>query len=91
VPRRGRCSQYLEDRLRRIEVTPLFPLWGINTPALAREMVASHLRARVTCVDPRHLNASFVGRAFDASFLDELPEGVDPGGERGEFHTFVHD
>ena len=59
--------------------------------ALAREMVARGLRARVTCVDPRRLDASFAGREFDARFLDDLPAGVDPCGENGEFHTFAWD
>lgn len=52
-------------------------------------MVASGLQAVVTCVDSRRLDASFAGRSFDHSFLDDLPEGVDPCGERGEFHTFA--
>jgi uncharacterized protein (TIGR00290 family) len=83
--------EYREERLRGTGIDPLFPLWGLDTGLLAREMVASGLRARITCVDPRQLDASFFGRSFDASLLDELPEGVDPCGERGEFHTFVHD
>jgi uncharacterized protein (TIGR00290 family) len=89
---------YLEDvrayRVRMLDGTgiePLFPLWGRPTPALAREMVAAGLRAIVTCVDTDSLDASFVGRSFDAALLDELPRSVDPCGERGEFHTFVHD
>jgi len=49
------------------------------------------MRARVTCVDPRQLPISFAGRDFDAAFLSELPEHVDPCGERGEFHTFAYD
>ena len=68
----------------------LFPLWESATAALAREMVAAGLRAWVTSVDPRRLDASFCGREWDASFLDDLPAGVDPCGENGEFHTFVY-
>ena len=65
---------------------------GVARPASsAREMIASGLRAVVTCVDPRFLPPSFAGRAFDASLLDELPATVDPCGERGEFHTFAWD
>ena len=61
-----------------------------DTAALAREMVASGLRARLTCVDPRRLDPRFAGREFDAALLDELPADVDPCGERGEFHSFAY-
>jgi uncharacterized protein (TIGR00290 family) len=67
-----------------------FPLWGIPTDALARSMIAAGLQATITCVDPRQLDPRFVGRAFDLDLLAELPDGVDPCGERGEFHTFAH-
>ena len=70
---------------------PLFPLWNIPTGELAREMLQGGLKAIVTCVDPRHLNRSFAGRDFDEAFLRDLPPGVDPCGENGEFHTFVSD
>jgi diphthamide synthase (EF-2-diphthine--ammonia ligase) len=83
--------QYREDRLASTGVTPLFPLWGRPTASLARDMIGSHLRASVTCVDPRQLSAAFAGRSFDASFLADLPLTVDPCGERGEFHTFAWD
>jgi diphthamide synthase (EF-2-diphthine--ammonia ligase) len=69
----------------------VFPLWQRPTAALAREMIASGIRAVLTCVDPRQLPASFAGRAYDESLLAELPDGVDPCGENGEFHTFVWD
>ncbi|HNH46468.1 MAG TPA: ATP-binding protein, partial [Myxococcota bacterium] len=64
---------------------------GIPTDQLARQMIAGGLRARLTCVDPRQLPAEFVGRDFDAALLDSLPPGVDPCGERGEFHSFCYD
>ena len=83
--------RYREEKMRGTGLRPLFPLWGRPTPALAREMVASGLRARLTCVDPRALAPSFAGRAFDAELLAELPAGVDPCGENGEFHTFAWD
>jgi diphthamide synthase (EF-2-diphthine--ammonia ligase) len=54
-------------------------------------MVRAGLKARLTCVDPRHLAPSFAGREFDAGLLAELPVGVDPCGERGEFHTFAYE
>jgi uncharacterized protein (TIGR00290 family) len=80
---------YREAKLAGSGIAPLFPLWGRDTAALAREMIAGGLRAHLTCVDPRKLPASFAGRAFDASLLADLPEGVDPCGENGEFHTCV--
>jgi uncharacterized protein (TIGR00290 family) len=83
--------QFREDRMRSTGITPLFPLWGRPTHSLAREMVAAGLRARITCVDPKQLDASFAGREFDARLLDDLPASVDPCGERGEFHSFVYD
>jgi uncharacterized protein (TIGR00290 family) len=72
-------------------IRPTFPLWKRPTDTLAKEMLDAGVRAVVTCVDTGQLDASFVGRAFDESFLADLPAGVDPCGERGEFHTFVWD
>ena len=82
---------YREKQLAPTGLEPLFPLWEIPTGQLAREMIAGGLRARLTCVDPRHLPASFAGRDFDASLLADLPPTIDPCGERGEFHTCVYD
>jgi uncharacterized protein (TIGR00290 family) len=83
--------RYRERQMAGTGLQPLFPLWGRPTDALAREMLAGGLRARLTCVDPRVLPASFAGRAFDEALLAELPAGVDPCGENGEFHTFAWD
>lgn len=80
---------YREAQLQALDLVPVFPLWGRDTRKLASEMIASGIRAHLTCVDPRHLDASFAGRAFDAQLLADLPSSVDPCGERGEFHTFV--
>ena len=81
--------RYREERLAGTGLTPIFPLWERPTPALAREMIAGGLRAKLTCVDPRVLPASFAGRAFDDELLRDLPITTDPCGERGEFHTCV--
>lgn len=81
--------QYRIDSLRRTGLEPLFPLWHRETRPLAEEMLRGGLRAIVTCVDPKQLDPAFVGREVDRRFLDDLPEGVDPCGERGEFHSFV--
>ena len=83
--------RYREDRLAGTGLTPIFPLFGLNTTTLAREMVTGGLRARLTCVDPRVLDRTFAGRDFDASLLGDLPSSVDPCGERGEFHSFAYD
>ena len=80
---------YREAKLDGSGIAPLFPLWGRDTGALAREMIAGGLEAHLTCVDPRKLPARFAGRAFDAGLLADLPDGVDPCGENGEFHTCV--
>ncbi|HEX4022358.1 MAG TPA: ATP-binding protein [Acidobacteriaceae bacterium] len=80
---------YRVERLAGTGLEPLFPIWGIPTDQLARQMVAAGLRARITCVNPRHLPASFCGRVFDSTFLADLPATVDPCGERGEFHSFA--
>jgi uncharacterized protein (TIGR00290 family) len=82
---------YREKQLAGTGLEPLFPLWQLPTPALARSMIQSGLRARITCVDPRALPADFAGRDFDTAFLEDLPASVDPCGENGEFHSFVYD
>ena len=90
---------FLEDvrdyRLRLLAgsgIEPLFPIWGslADTPGLARRMIDGGLGAVLTCVDPKQLAESFLGREFDERLLADLPDGVDPCGERGEFHTFCH-
>ena len=83
--------RYREEHLAGTGIEPVFPLWDEPTDRLAREMLDAGVRAVLTCVDPRVLPASFAGRPFDTDLLADLPEGVDPCGERGEFHTFVWD
>jgi uncharacterized protein (TIGR00290 family) len=80
---------YRERQLAGTGITPLFPLWGRDTHALAREMIDGGLVAHVTCIDPARLDRSLAGRPFDHAFLSSLPGGADPCGENGEFHTFV--
>jgi uncharacterized protein (TIGR00290 family) len=81
---------YREERLTGAGRSALFPLWGRDTAALAREFVAAGFEATLVSVDPDQLDPSFVGRSFDEALLADLPAGVDPCGENGEFHTFVH-
>jgi uncharacterized protein (TIGR00290 family) len=82
---------YREAKLRGTGIEPVFPLWGRPTEDLAREMISSGLRARIVALDPRRLSPKFAGRSFDRALLAELPTGVDPCGENGEFHTCVTD
>ena len=83
--------RYREERLAGSGLEPLFPIWKTkSTAALAQDMIAGGLQARLTCVDPRKLDRRFAGRAFDQSLLNDLPAGTDPCGENGEFHSFAH-
>jgi len=81
---------YREKQLGGTGLEPIFPLWGQPTTELARTMIRSGLRAKLTCVDTKQLDAEFVGREFDEDLLAALPAGVDPCGEKGEFHSFVY-
>jgi uncharacterized protein (TIGR00290 family) len=80
---------YRERQLDALGMQAIFPLWQRETSGLAHEMIASGLVAHLVCVDPRRLNAAFAGRRFDRELLQDLPAGVDPCGENGEFHTVV--
>jgi len=82
---------YRERILNTVGVRPLFPLWKRDTTWLAHRFVERGYRAMITSVDQTQLNGDFVGRTYDESFLDDLPDGVDPCGEHGAFHTFVMD
>jgi uncharacterized protein (TIGR00290 family) len=80
---------YREAKMAGTGVAPVFPLWGRPTDALARAMIAGGLKAQLVCVDLKAMPKPFAGRKFDAALLADLPAGVDPCGERGEFHTCV--
>jgi uncharacterized protein (TIGR00290 family) len=82
---------YREKNLAQIEMQALFPIWKRDTRELARDFLRCGFRAITVCVDPRVLDPSFAGRVLDESFFADLPPGVDPCGENGEFHTFVFD
>ena len=81
---------YREDRLATVGKRACFPLWHRDTTGLAREFIAAGFEAVIVCVDPSKLDRSFAGRRFDQRLLADLPAGVDPCGENGEFHTFVY-
>ena len=82
---------YREQKLQGSGIAPIFPLWGLGTGEVAREIIASGFKSFITCIDPNQLSPDFAGRQYDESFLNDLPEQVDPCGERGEFHSFVCD
>ncbi len=82
---------YREKQLQNTGIEPLFPLWDIPTPELARSMIAGGLRATLVCVDSKQLDPTFAGREFEFDLLEELPPNIDPCGERGEFHSCVYD
>jgi uncharacterized protein (TIGR00290 family) len=81
---------YRDRTLAALGMTALYPIWGVNTTELAREFIKAGFGATLVCVDSEKLSGQFAGRAFDKSLLADLPSGIDPCGENGEFHTFVH-
>jgi len=80
-----------EDKLARVALAGFFPIWKRDTTELARRFINAGFKAIVTCVDTEFLDASFAGRAFNEQLLADLPAGVDPCGENGEFHSFTYD
>lgn len=83
--------KYREDQLKEIGMEAVFPLWKQNTLDLIREFLRLGFKTIVTCVNETYLDKSFAGRIIDESFINDLPEKVDPCGENGEFHTFTFD
>ncbi len=83
--------RYREDNLSKMGMKAVFPIWKRDTPELAHTFIDLGFKAVITCVDSHVLDRSFAGREFDRKFLSELPKGVDPCGENGEFHSFVYD
>ena len=83
--------KYREEKLSALNLKSIFPIWKGDTKALAEHFLAMGFKAIVTCIDSKVLPKEFAGRKFDEWFLSELPSGVDPCGENGEFHSFVYD
>lgn len=83
--------RYREERLSAWSKTGVWPLWGRDTRALAEEFLEAGFKGVVVCVDPSKLDGDYCGRDLNAEFFADLPAGVDPCGENGEFHTFVYD
>ena len=82
---------YRESRMAETGLDVLFPIWGEPTDGLARQMVASGLRATLTCLDPKQMPPELAGAQFSEAFFERLPAGIDPCGENGEFHSFAWD
>ena len=82
---------YRIKQLARVDMQAVFPIWGRDTAKLAREFVDMGFKAVIVCVNSKQLDPGFSGRFYDHAFLDDLPDGVDPCGENGEFHSFVFD
>jgi len=83
--------KYREDNLSKLGMKGLFPIWGRDTGEVTRSFIALGFQAIVICIDTKVLDKRLVGRIIDESFLAQLPPNVDPGGENGEFHSFVFD
>ena len=81
--------QYRENNLSKLGMKGTFPIWGRDTAQLTRSFIALGFQAITTCIDTKVLDQRFLGRIIDESFLAQLPPNVDPGGENGEFHSFV--
>lgn len=84
-------KQYREQQLQKVEIQPVFPLWKKDTSELMQEFLSAGYKAITVSVNTAVLDKSFCGRIIDENFLADLPKGVDPAGENGEFHTFVFD
>ena len=83
--------EYRERSLEQVEMAAIFPIWKRDTRELARDFCEMGFRAIAVCIDSKKLRRDFAGRELDESFFRDLPSGVDPCGENGEFHTFVYD
>ena len=83
--------KYREEKLAATGIRPLFPTWGIPTEKLSAMIIKNGFKAIITCIDPKQVPERFIGRHYDEEFLKDLPDGVDPCGENGEFHSFVFD
>jgi len=86
----GDLKKYREDKLQEVGMKAVFPIWKRDSRELANAFIDMGFKAVITCVDSKMLDSRFCGRLFDRQFLSELPSGVDPCGENGEFHSFVY-
>jgi uncharacterized protein (TIGR00290 family) len=82
---------YRDRMMAENGMTAIYPVWGRETRGFVEDFIAAGFRATLTCVDLAKLDASFAGHEIDTALLADLPEGIDPAGENGEFHSFVFD
>jgi uncharacterized protein (TIGR00290 family) len=83
-------KKYRESNLAKLGMKGIFPLWKQHSYILAKRFIDLKFKAIVTCVDGKQLEGKLCGREYDSTFLVDLPKGVDPCGENGEFHSFVY-
>jgi uncharacterized protein (TIGR00290 family) len=83
--------KYRENKLNLLDMHGIFPIWNVETRELIARFISEGFKAITTCVDTKVLGKEFVGRELNHAFLSELPDGVDPCGENGEYHSFVYD
>ena len=83
--------KYREEMLNPLEINPIFPLWGENTTNVLQRFLSLGYKTIITCVDLTRLSERFSGKEINGHFIDELPHGIDPCGENGEYHSFVFD
>lgn len=84
-------KEYREHQLKSVKITPVFPLWKMDTKKLITDFISVGFKAITVCVNAKVLDKSFCGREVNLEFINSLPENVDPCGENGEFHTLVYD
>ena len=82
--------KYREDSVKELNISLVFPLWKMDTLIVANKIINLPIKSVVTCIDLSKLPISFLGREYNGEFLKDLPSGIDPCGENGEFHTFVY-
>lgn len=84
-------KDYRINQLKKVDIEAHFPIWKRNTKELIEEFLERGFRAKLVCINAKLLDKSFAGRDIDKDFLNDLPKGVDPCGENGEYHTFCYD
>jgi len=84
--------EWTERVSARAGMTAVLPLWGESTTALTREFLDTGGQAQFVTVRTPPLDPDLLGASLSHADVDAfLAMGVDPGGERGEYHTVVTD
>jgi uncharacterized protein (TIGR00290 family) len=82
---------YREKNLAKVGMTAVFPLWQMDTTILINSFIAQKFKTIICCINDAYLTEEWVGKEIDVDFIKNLPKGVDPCGENGEYHTFCYD